>query len=505
MASWIHPKLGPISPLPPRLQPKKVWKHFYNREEQWGCLCEQDPLRLRQEVEELVGVSRDRQLELPFIDGGRWSRVRELLRRHHDEAYGATYLAEMASDETIWTEGMDRKFRHAALTPRSVYLIVELSQRSWVVTAYRPHPPTTGVTWEEEDFRRHGLWKLAREEGMRNMDIVRSATEQLRLTASSAPTGERDLWWLASAVGYGRLLASEPEIASLLPAAEALLTSVDARLKATLARALDWDGILQRLAAGLKDDRPEEMEDALGAAEDLLAVAAPLEEEEAAARFLDRASELLPWIPAEWNHLLARAANRKDLLGGLIAQLWDTVEDALTGALLRQGPPATIPAHRLVDQVMREAEMHPAVPGQERLFERAAALMERLQSSILEALAPAQSWIKGLQPMSPAPAMGAGVADDDRPWELRCSALSSTQPQRVFVIDEEYPGGYEVTDLAQAGDVSLWSLEAPGQVALVVLLISEDLVPGERLEDALAFAEQRDTVAVVTRLVSRPR
>ena len=505
MASWTHPTLGLIVPLPSKLQPKKVWKHFYAQEEHWERLCDQDPRRLRQEVEAVVGVRRDQQHELPHLDSSRWPGVRGLLQRHHDDAYGVTYLAEMGSAETIWSLGMDSRFRHAALTPRSIYLIVQLDQPSWVVNAFRPHPPGEGVLWEEEDFRRQGLWKLSKENGMSNREMTRWTAEQLRRTASSVPADERELWWLASAVGFGRMLSREPEIASVLPAAEATLTSVDTRVKAALSRTLDWEGTAGRIAAGLRDDRPEELEEALSETEDMMAAAAVLGVEKAAEGLLTRAAELLPWMPAQWDHLLARAANRRETLGGMIGRLWETVEESLTGALLRQGPAAALPAHRLVEEIMLEAEGLPSFPSRTRILDRAAGIMSALEDSLLNTLAPAQAWLRSLQPMCPSPAMGAGTADTDQPWELRCPAPLGPLPQRVFVVDAENPVGHEVTEYAEAGGVSLWSLEAVGQEALVVLFVSESPVQGESLEEALAFAEQRDSVAVVTRIVSRPR
>ena len=61
---------------------------------------------------------------------------------------------------------------------------------------------------------------------------------------------------LASAVGYGRLLTESADVAAALP-----LRS-DCSLRSTascsdLARALDWDGCLRRIAAALKHGRSE--------------------------------------------------------------------------------------------------------------------------------------------------------------------------------------------------------------------------------------------------------
>jgi len=487
------------------LQPRKVWKHFYNGQEQWWCICDQDPRQLRKEVEALVGRSRDTSCDLPRLDHELWKRVRDLTWLHHDEAYGATYLAEIRSGETLWTRGMDPRFRQHALTPRSVYLIVQLAEPSWVITAFRPHPPSKDVPWSEETFRRHGLRKLAKEDSMHSTDISRLLAEELRRTASEKPKSVEQLWHLALAVGHGRLLTHQPEIAALLPAAEATLGSVDPQLVTGLRSALDWDGVVLRIASGLKDDGPEDLEEALSDAEDLLTVAAPLGEAAAASALLEQARELLPWIPADWDHLQARAARGIEAYGGMVAQLWEAVAEAVTGALLRQGAPESPPAHRLVEQIMLDVAGHQDAPAIKRINERASAVMSRIQDAVQEIQGAALSWMEGLWAANPAPAMGAGTSDAPRPWEIRCSHEAGATSQRVFVVDEEYPEGYEVTDEARAGDASLWSLESPGHTVLVVLFVSKDPVKGEHLEDALNFAEQRDSVAVLTHLVSRPR
>jgi len=128
-------RFGKVEAIEVRHQPKKVWKHFHDPAEQWERLAGQDLTGLRLEAEELVGVLRSAQLELPDLPGQRKLRAHEALRRHHDDYYGSIYLTELSSHETRWAETMDRRHRQHALTPRSVYVIVQLDDPSVVITA----------------------------------------------------------------------------------------------------------------------------------------------------------------------------------------------------------------------------------------------------------------------------------------------------------------------------------------------------------------------------------
>lgn len=121
MRPWAHPKLGRIELLPPELQPKKVWAHFYDPAEHWERLTTHDVAGMRGEAERVVGVSRAAQAGLPRLGARRWGPARRLLQEHHDRAYGPAYLAEMASTETAWTPRMDARHRHLACTPRATY------------------------------------------------------------------------------------------------------------------------------------------------------------------------------------------------------------------------------------------------------------------------------------------------------------------------------------------------------------------------------------------------
>ncbi len=104
-------RFGKVEAIEERHQPKKVWKHFHDPAEHWERLAGQDLTGLRLEAEELVGVLRSAQLELPDLPGQRKLRAHEALRRHHDDYYGSIYLTELSSHETRWAETIDRRHR----------------------------------------------------------------------------------------------------------------------------------------------------------------------------------------------------------------------------------------------------------------------------------------------------------------------------------------------------------------------------------------------------------
>ena len=223
MTAWKHPRLGAIDLMPPGLRPKKVWQHFYDEAEYWDRLCDEDVAPFRGEAESIVGLRRQDRQALPRLDGARWHRARDLMVRHHDAFYALAYRAEMVAPETVWTPGMDAKHRHRALTPRSVFLVIQLDQPSWVVTAFRPHPDLRGVEWDEADLRRHAVWYFRKETGMNVEELTRTVAENLQRASSAPPGSVRDLWWLASAVGYGRLLGDHAAVRSHIDVAEGAL------------------------------------------------------------------------------------------------------------------------------------------------------------------------------------------------------------------------------------------------------------------------------------------
>ncbi|MCB0221589.1 MAG: hypothetical protein KDH09_17960, partial [Chrysiogenetes bacterium] len=305
MSAWKHPLLGPIDLIPPNLCPKKVWRHLYDRHEHWERVCKADIAAMRRDAEKILGVARASRCELPSLAGER--QARELLVAHHDATYAPAYSSEMSSPDTAWTPSMDSSHRHRALTPRSVFIVVQLDRpRSWVVTAFRPHPSTVGVNWDEADLRRHAVSYFQKEPGVKVEERALAVAENLRRVSGPSST-PKELWWLASAVGHGRLLRHVPDVHDALPAAESALSATPVSVLQELRAALGWELLEGRLADALKDSRPEDLEAVLADAEELLAVASAVGAELEAAAFCDEAELLLPWIPAEWAHVAERA------------------------------------------------------------------------------------------------------------------------------------------------------------------------------------------------------
>ena len=496
MASWKHPILGPINLIRRKWRPKKVWKHFYDAAEHWERLCDHDVGALRSQTEAILQVKRAVKCELPWIEQERWPLGRDLLLSHHDAGYAPIYLTEMASAETTWTPGMDSQQRHRALSPRSVFIVVQLDQPSCVVTAYRPHPPTRGVGWNEADLRRHGRWYFRKETGMNIESLVRATAENLqRVTA--VPRSLRELWWLASAVGYGRLLADHQEVQATLPAAEAALGAVEEDLRQKLVAAFGWDECLGRIAGGLKEDRSEDLEEGLSTSEELLAAASAIGAEEAAHSFCVNAEELLGWLPPEWSHMADIAATRCRAFGrseGAVLRLWTAVETAAVGAMMRQASPAIRPEARFVDELI------PADPGWLGWREQIAALAADMSSALGRWL---QASVDSVSVIQPAPALG-GAEPAEEPWEVHGRPEPDAPHYRAFVIDEQHPEGHEVTERFTWADGDLWRIDREGDHALVVVVAGESPILGSDLESILAHAAEKEDVLVVQRVLSPP-
>ncbi len=491
MSAWTHPSLGPIELIPPKLCPKKVWRHFYDSDEHWERVCAADVASMRRDAEDIVGVARESERMLPHLPTEQWWRTKELLLAHHDGTYAPAYTSEMSSPETVWTSSMDAAHRHRALTPRSVFIVVQLDRpRSWVVTAFRPHPPVRDVEWDEIELRRHGVWYFRKETGVNVDNIAPAVAENLRRVSGTAAT-TKELWWLASAVGYGRLLRNVSEVHDALPAAEAALSGTADSLLEELRRALDWQALVVRLADSLKEARSEELEGVLAEAEELLAVGAAVGAELEAEAFCAEAEMLLPWLPVEWAHIADRYRSRVLAVAAepsLVVRLWNAVEDAATAAVAREVAPAVRPASRLADDLI------PQQPRWSLWRDRIADLAER-------ATVAATSWIErsieGLTMAPLAPTLGGpGVAKDE--WAVRGRPAPGAPHYRVFVVDEAYPDGWEVTDQFTDADGELWRLDA-NERALVVIIAGERPLVGLGMAQVLNEASARDDVVARAR------
>lgn len=495
---WRHPTFGPIACLPEALRSEKVWKHFYRASEHWERLCGQDIAAMRAEAETLVGLLRAEHDTLPALEEGPRRRVEALLKRHHDTGYSPAYQAELALPETRWTAEIDASQRRKALTPGAVFVVVQFDTVGWVVTAFRPHPPTRGVEWDEADIRRHAAWYFRRQTGMDTSDLVRATAEHLQQSASVPIDSPRALWWLASAVGYGRLLARHAEVQAALPEAERVLRLVRPQDLDALRCALDWEGCLRHFAAALKDPRPEEAEDALAASEELLAVAEVVGAGAQAEAFLADAEPLIAWMPAERVDVGRHAAARCAAFGAVkhpVPHLWEAVEDAVLGAAMRAMTPIVHPAARWIDVLL------PAEPRWKRWQQQVTARTQDLSTTVADWV---RACMEDLQVLALAPTLG-GAEAPAASWEVRGRPAPNAHPFRAFVVDAEHPEGHEVSAQFTPSDGYLWQMDAHDVGVLIVLVAGQRPIPGEDLESVLASVDGREDVIVETRVLSPPR
>lgn len=144
------------------------------------------------------------------------------------------------------------------------------------------------------------------------------------------PKSKRELWWLVSAIGYGKLqLEYFDELPKYLLLAENTLTKVPPPLIQDLANALDWTGLLQDIKTDVQWDRPEDLENTLFRSEKLLAIAPVIGSDEKATKFLSSSSPHLKKIPPKWDHLKDTALRRSPPVPSHVLNLWNLVVSSL--------------------------------------------------------------------------------------------------------------------------------------------------------------------------------
>jgi hypothetical protein len=189
-------------------------------------------------------------------------------------------------------------------------------------------------------------------------------------------------------------------------------------------------------------------------------------------------------------------------------RLWTAVATASATAVLEAVPTQRPVTGRNVDAILDRA----GAGGQRRHPIRGAARLPKVRDRLvrLQPRGPnaARAWLTQQLPTfearAPAPVMGRAERPEV-PWSLVGRVTPAGRWFRAFVVDEEYPDGYDVTELAEDPGAVLWHLERPGQEAQVVLVAASTAVPGASLAEVLDAAEQRDDVVVATRSLSRPR
>ncbi|MFH1465079.1 MAG: hypothetical protein ABIO70_11905 [Pseudomonadota bacterium] len=493
MTTWHHPALGRVDPIVRKKQPEKVWKHLYDPAERWQDVCDMDRKGLEDEA---IRAGCAPFLPSKIFPGVDW-RTAKTLHRHHDRYYGPAYASEASHPDTAWVPKLADPERWVGRTPGAVLIFVQLGTPCRVKTAFRPLPPSGDVSGDGDVHQRQADYKFEKETGM-TPDRARSLARQLAQATATAPSTALDAWWLALAVGQARLASgTSPELAGLRERGEQLLRATP---QALLDGAI-MDGALEitldRLAEGLKDDEPEELEDALSDLEDLLMVGQVLSQTAATMSAVDQASELLAWLPTEFEAVSALAALRLDAMGRddsePVIRLWLAVEEASTAASIRETAPAERPAATLVDALL-------PTPN---------PLLDRVRAWSREGAAHQTAWARqvmgGLRiAPAPAPAMGSEEARPTFPT-IYTPRVPGFEHCRAFVVDSEYPSGHDVTSLLVDGDANLWDLEKPGQSAVIVLVVGTTPIEGATLEDALDHAAGQEGAVVVARELTRPR
>lgn len=483
---WRHPELGEVAPIKRAHQPAKVWKHLYDPAERWGQLSAADPQRLHDEaVEAGCPVFRVSSFRPRF----HW-RVRRLLERHHDLAYGPAYASELGDPRTRWGPKCSDATRWVGRSPNSVVGIVAASPVVRVLTAYRPLPPIPGVGWSDEDFRRQADYVFEKETGLDPTSAQRLAEELQRVHLREAATMQ-DCWWLALAVARGRGADSvAPEVQVALEKAERSLASTPDALRAELVRSVRLGVLVDRLSDGLKQTEPEDVECVLSDLEDALLVLDALGAVDEVATLVEQAGSLIHWTPPEFMVLAAQARHRLRMLpgGGAAAQLWAAVEESVTGAALRDAAPMLRPKARLVDLLVPDM-----------------SVLERVAAIGATGIGAGRSWLgqqlDGLVLRGPVPIMGRDASTE--PWLVRGEGTLESS-LRMFAVDAEYPDGYDITALASVPGAALWQLERPGQAVTFVLVRSDMPLGSSTLSGILTEAEGRTDIYFATREISRP-
>ena len=255
---------------------------------------------------------------------------------------------------------------------------------------------------------------------------------------------------MASAVGFGRVLADDEEGRTLVTAGEEALRALASALRSELARALDCERTRQRLAGGIEAERSEDLEEALADAEDLLVVADAIGEDATAKDLCVYAAGLLARLPAAWSHVAERAQ-----------------------VLLDRAADRTRPIARLWATVASASEDNPLL----------SQWRARLARWLFAGARDVQHWMNrsldDIAVTAPAPAMRMAPSVS---WEVRGVPAAEAPHHRVFIVDEAHPAGYEVTSHFIADDGLLWNFDRPDERAVLVVVASTTVIGGRSLD-----------------------
>jgi hypothetical protein len=197
-----------------------------------------------------------------------------LLKVHHDAYYGPAYLHELRQSQTKWGVQICPPEHLMCCTPRGVLVAVGRGLLRVVLTAFRPDLPfddgldaddttyyqVAQQRWEGLTMRDTSSWK---------MGVLRELEE----ASHQPPRRTADAWRLVRAIGHARALAAkEPDVATHIEAAEALLANHRQDISLLLEGKLRTEALLAGLESSLTAAEPHETQDRLLALADLLVV-----------------------------------------------------------------------------------------------------------------------------------------------------------------------------------------------------------------------------------------
>ncbi|MCA9525343.1 MAG: hypothetical protein KC549_03470 [Myxococcales bacterium] len=263
---------------------------------------------------------------------------------------------------------------------------------------------------------------------------------------------------LAIAVGEGRASGLPAE---QLARAQVALAGCAPDTMARCIQAMDVDGLVASLEADIEAGGEDEFHFGLTSAEDFLLAISVLS-------------------PGD----LPIAVKRLEALCRLIPLTWESIREWIEQRIAEAGPQPALQLWKAVQVRFTQAPWR-------SLWDTVAAARERFTET-LEAL------LDQVALKAPAKVMGGPA----RPWALEASPSPMTA--RAFIVDADYPEGYEVTrQISQGGDI--WELEHSGQEVCLVVVDSIGPLVGARLAEVLAEVGQRSDASISWRFFTRPK
>ena len=456
-----HDDIGSVLPLSEDWRARKTWRHFHSPTERWSALAGVDTERLR-------NAAPTRGCP-PWRGGGDYPSLKQAcevhLRQEHDAKWVAVYERELTQRGTRCGPSRRGCDRFVLVSPSGVLAVVSSGPRRHLRTVFRPHPLGVSVVLTEPQRAEHAWNCWVWETGMK----VPNRREQLSRELLDAG----DVWLLARAVAACDVSAEEG-LAAALERARQRLSAVDPTLRAQATPVAET--LADRMQAALEESDPV---DALLEIEDALAVLEVLSGPLAAGAVLNELQVLLEWAPETWSAVVPIASARAGEITGVAATFWEAVEESVVAATVHASAEPRLEPATLVGRVLPEP-----------WWASWASRLRAIPNAVVRPFAD----LSGTH-------LGVGhVGHGDDAWVVRGPKEWGSPGTRVFIVDADYPMGFEVTNQATER-ASLWSLEQPGQRAQIIVVRGAE---GRSLDELLSAAAASTDAAVEYFEVSRP-